>query len=785
MATDPIKILYVQDSASTTNSWPDMVDKLGREDFEVTTAKEQSILAGKVVARRFDVALLQNVGPLGAFTQLRTQRPGLPIIILADNNNEELALRSLQAGAQDFLVFNQTSATRLRQAIKFSIERKLAHSPIRESEERYRSMFKNARDVVYITNCDGKFVDINRTALQLFGYTRPEMIRMNIKNLFTNQDNYHNLEQVIAKKGAIKDYEVKLVRKDGTKMYCLLNLAARYAKDNSLLEYHGIIRDITHRRTLEETWRHYEFIVNNSKEFMTLMNRDYVYEAVNESYCRAHGKSRDGIVGKTVGQVWGEGVYLERIKETLDQCFAGEEVYFQGWLGFAALGERYMHVTYYPYHNADGLVTHIVVVSRDVTAQKQAEAALNEASARNEQLLASIPSILITVNSDDEITHLNKPAETVLGVSAKDVVGKPLLDCGIPWDWFELLPLIKEGRQGMKSTSLNDVKYTRLDGKECFLNITVNPFVGESNKQAGILIIGRDFTKRKILESQLSQAQKLESIEQLSAGVAHEINTPTQYVGDNIRFLQEAFTDMSDLLGHYDDLLAAAKANKVKPELITQIEEAQDDADVEFLVEEIPAAIEQSLEGVERVSGIVRAMKEFSHPGVEQKTAIDINKAIESTITVARNEWKYVAEMKTEFDTSLPPVPCLPSEFNQAILNMIINATHAIDDIPGDGNGTKGTITVQTRRDDTWVEISIADTGTGIPEAARSKIFDHFFTTKEVGKGTGQGLSIAHGVIVDKHGGTINFESETNKGTTFFIRLPLDPEASNGDSRAG
>ena len=162
------------------------------------------------------------------------------------------------------------------------------------------------------------------------------------------------------------------------------------------------------------------------------------------------------------------------------------------------------------------------------------------------------------------------------------------------------------------------------------------------------------------------------------------------------------------------------------PDMVVEMEAALEEADIEFLIEEIPAAIRQSLEGIERVSGIVRAMKEFSHPGVEEKTAIDINKAIDSTITVARNEWKYIAEMKTDFDPNLPLVPCLPGEFNQAILNMIINATHAIADTPPNGADTKGTITVSTHRDGDWVEIRIKDTGTGIPEAARAKIFDPF-----------------------------------------------------------
>ncbi|HEX5445738.1 MAG TPA: ATP-binding protein, partial [Pirellulales bacterium] len=197
-------------------------------------------------------------------------------------------------------------------------------------------------------------------------------------------------------------------------------------------------------------------------------------------------------------------------------------------------------------------------------------------------------------------------------------------------------------------------------------------------------------------------------------------------------------------------------------------------ADLDYLVEEIPKAIEQSLEGVERVAGIVRAMKEFAHPGTPEKTPVDLNRAIQSTITVARNEWKYVADVVTELDHDLPPVPCLPGEINQVVLNLVVNSAHAIGDMVAAGRMARGEIRVSTRLDGEWTEIRVADNGAGIPLEIHSKIFDPFFSTKGVGKGTGQGLAIAHSVVRDKHGGEIRFESETGKGTTFIIRLPMN-----------
>jgi signal transduction histidine kinase len=305
------------------------------------------------------------------------------------------------------------------------------------------------------------------------------------------------------------------------------------------------------------------------------------------------------------------------------------------------------------------------------------------------------------------------------------------------------------------------------------------------------LIVARDITLRKeaeqerqMLEVQLRQAQKLESIGQLAAGIAHEINTPTQFIGDNTRFVRDAFADIQQLLATHDRLLEAAGKGGITPELLNATQAARRAADLEYLTVEIPKAIDQTLDGVERVTQIVRAMKEFSHPGTEAKVMLDLNKAIESTATVCRSEWKYVADLAAEFDPSLPTVPVLPGEFNQVILNVLINATHAIADVVGESTGVKGLLTVSTRHDGEWAEIRITDTGTGIPEKARDRVFDPFFTTKAVGKGTGQGLAIARSVVVDKHGGTIRFETVMGKGTTFIIRLPLKPSAVKETSQA-
>ena len=322
------------------------------------------------------------------------------------------------------------------------------------------------------------------------------------------------------------------------------------------------------------------------------------------------------------------------------------------------------------------------------------------------------------------------------------------------------------------------------DGTVRWVHCHTSPIVGNN------IIIGHvgtltDVTERKNAEAerkgmelQIQQGQKLESIGRLAAGVAHEINTPTQYIGDNTQFVRDSFQDLLPVLNAPRKLLDAFRDNRMTAELLLATEQVLKKADVDYLIEEIPKAVEQSLQGVERVAKIVRAMKEFSHPGTEDKTQVDLNHAIDSTLTVARNEWKYVAELVTEFDPTLPPVTCLPGEFNQVILNLTVNSAHAIADTIKEGDTAKGTITVTTKRDGDWAEVRLRDSGTGIPESARAKIFDPFFTTKGVGKGTGQGLAIAHSVITDKHGGTIAFETEMGKGTVFIIRIPISPNVA-------
>jgi signal transduction histidine kinase len=242
-------------------------------------------------------------------------------------------------------------------------------------------------------------------------------------------------------------------------------------------------------------------------------------------------------------------------------------------------------------------------------------------------------------------------------------------------------------------------------------------------------------------------------------------------VGDNTRFLKDAYGDLLPFIKRFEERLRAGQP--ITADELEEFKNGLEEADWEYLQEEIPKAIEQSLEGVKRVSRIVQAMKEFSHSSGGEKTAVDLNHAIKNTVTVARNEWKYVADMELNLEDNVPSTQCQPGEMNQVFLNMVVNAAHAVEDaLKERGETGKGKIIISSSYDEHWVEIRIRDTGTGIPEKVRDRIFDPFFTTKEVGRGSGQGLSISYDIVVNKHNGEIDFETEPGKGTTFIIRLP-------------
>lgn len=387
------------------------------------------------------------------------------------------------------------------------------------------------------------------------------------------------------------------------------------------------------------------------------------------------------------------------------------------------------------------------------------------------------------------IVYVNRALARDYGFEPEELIGQSIssLKAKDPSD-PRLTQICERVRRG--ETVRDDLEVMRRDGTTFCAGFTITPLRNRLQQVTHYVVVGADITTRKEAErkreqlqeqlynemhereriaSELRLAQKLEAVGRLAAGLAHEINTPIQYVGDSVSFLRSAFDDLARLFATYREVvLGGAPATQEQLAGIAAIER---EIDFEFLRAEMPKAFERTQEGTQRVTEIVRAMKEFAHPdGCEQSPA-DLNHALEMTLIVARNEYKYDATVTTQFG-EIPPVTCNVGELNQVFLNLIVNAAHAIQDSHHDA--TNGQITVSTRALEKTVEIIIADNGCGIPPENLEKIYDPFFTTKVVGRGTGQGLAIARSIVVDKHGGDIRVDSQVGAGTRFILQLPIN-----------
>jgi len=416
-------------------------------------------------------------------------------------------------------------------------------------------------------------------------------------------------------------------------------------------------------------------------------------------------------------------------------------------------------------------------VMRTATDTARLESIVSE---RTSQLQESREQYRLIAESTNVIPFTFDPAQscfTYVGPQALRLLGFPLerwketgfLDALVPAEQVESLRARFDSAAPERDFEV-ECSARDADARSLYLRWVVS--CGESGGAPCLRGLILDITEQRRLEGELAQAQKLESVGRLAAGVAHEINTPIQFVSDSVEFLREATTDLIAVMEKLQAVRQAVLDGQPAAEAAAAAHEAEQLADLSYLFEHLPKAFERSLEGLGRVTTIVRSMKEFAHPDDRKMAGLDLNRAIESTLIIARSEYKYVAELDTDYG-NIPMVLCYAGDVNQAILNLVSNAGHAIADVVGDG-GTRGRIGVRTYLEGAYVVIALSDTGGGIPPEVAHRIFDPFFTTKDVGKGTGQGLAIARSVIVDKHHGQLTFDSTPGAGTTFFVRLPVE-----------
>jgi PAS domain S-box-containing protein len=659
---------------------------------------------------------------------------------------------------------------------------------LHQAEEKSRAMFENLPVGIYRTTPEGRILDANTALIQMLGYPdRQSLLTANIHDIFVQPEDRQRWQAMFEREKTVRDFKTQLRRYDGTTILVLDNARGIRAADGRIQYYEGSLLDITERELAEEALRKSE---ERLRELFDNAPTGY-HEIDTEGRITKVNCTELEILGYTAEEMLGQPVW-----KFVTEQEASRQAVLAKLAGALPPGKQLVRAyrrkdeTSVPVliedrllRDAQGRITGIRSSLQDITDRKYMEDALRESEARLTCVINAAQDGILMMDDQGLITLWNPAAERITGYTAAEVVWKNLFNLIVPervrvghnsafLSWWET-------GWNYAGTKMSEMPCVRKDGTEISIELSLSS-VELHGRRTAVGVI-RDITEgrraqkeRDLMEVMLRQAQKLESVGQLAAGIAHELNTPTQYVGDNTRFFKDAFGELQRALQAYARLLSACKKGSATPELVEEVEAEVRAADLEYISEEIPKAIGQTLEGIDRVATIVRAMKEFSHPGTKERTPTNTHKAIESTLIVCRNEYKYVAEVATDFDPSMPLVPCIPGDFNQVILNLIINAAHAIADKLGPASQSKGRITIKTIRDGNWAEIRVSDTGTGIPEAARSRIFDPFFTTKEVGKGTGQGLAICHAVLVGKHGGKITFETEVGKGTTFIVRLPLD-----------
>jgi two-component system NtrC family sensor kinase len=387
-----------------------------------------------------------------------------------------------------------------------------------------------------------------------------------------------------------------------------------------------------------------------------------------------------------------------------------------------------------------------------------------------ESVFEGMANTVLVLDAEGCVVSANRYALNLLGYRKEELIGLPFTSItaiGDP-ETNALLKLVR----AEKSISTMELRFQSKSHVPIPVLFSASLISGKASHIADVVCVAQDTSEKKRL-LELFRVQKLESIGQLAAGLAHEMNTPIQYVGDNLSYLKETLESVLDV---YKNLYDNLKNNPTEPSSVRIIEKVENIPGFDDFLTEVPLAISQSIEGVNRVSHIVRSMKEFSHPGSAGKSSCDINRAIETTSTIAKNEWKYVADLELNLDPALPLVFANLNDINQVLLNLIINAAHAIGSHTPHKNGK---ISISTEIKGANIEIRIEDTGGGIPKNIQTKIFDPFFTTKELGKGTGQGLSMAHTIIVERHHGQLNFETLEGSGTAFVIMLPIDDKSIN------
>jgi len=774
---------------------------LAAQGLSPTLASNTTEARQALAQQSFELVLLDIRMPgesgLEFLEQIHNEVPDTAFIMVSVISDAEVAKLALRLGAYGYIskpfdrneiLINVASALRRRELeiekrtrledLEQAVAEKTAF--LTESEKRFRTLVEGMREGLAVVDERGRLTYVNDSFCQMLQFSSEDLLGRPLSDFLADTNRAERKRRFQGRmKGGEEEYEIAWQRADGRKVFSIMSPKSLFDEEGTFKGSFGVINDITERKlaadALARSEERYRGLTEAAPNAI-LVHRDLTIEYVNPAavkLLRASGP--DQLIGRSyLDLVHPEdrAESEERLRKlNSDQASAPLRQHRLVALDGQAIEVESTEAAF----RQEGRII-VQSIAQDITERKRSEEAILRAKEEWERTFDAVPDLIFILDKNYRIARLNLSMAERLGLRPKEAIGKSCFELvhgrKKPSDSCPFSDLLVDG-----DVHSVEVSETKLGGD---FVITTAPLRATDGEVLGAVHVARDVTEQKRMERRLFQAQKLEAIGQLAAGIAHEINTPTQYIHANIEFLEETFGKLSEATRQLPELVQAIKSGTPLEAIIQDSERALEEAELDYVTEEVTDAIRGSLDGVGRISKIVDSMKYFSHPGTEERSVIDVNHALENAVTVSRNEWKYWADLETEFDPSLPSLSAFEAQLNQALLNIIINAAQAIGGQLGDSPKEKGKIVISTSRQDQWIEIRISDTGPGIPEEIRSRIFDPFFTTKEVGKGTGQGLALVHSVIVDKHGGTIDVETEVGRGTTFIVGLPVDPEGTAG-----